>query len=56
MWTRLAADLTDLAALAPVVAKARPKRAMAVTALAIVAGVALMDFVAARAIDRKTSA
>ena len=56
VWTRFAADLTDLAALAPVVAKAGPKRAMAVTAVAIVAGVALMDLIAARAIDRRTSA
>jgi hypothetical protein len=53
VWTRFAADLTDLAALAPLVAKSNPKRAMATTAIAIVAAVALVDFVAARTMDQR---
>lgn len=56
VWTRFAADVADMAALGPVIAKPNPKRAMAVTALAIIAGVALMDFLAARSIDRRTRA
>lgn len=56
VWTRFAADVADMAALGPVIAKPNPKRAMAMTALVIVAGVALMDFLAARTIDRRTRA
>ena len=54
VWTRFAADLTDMAALGPVIARPNPKRTMAVTALAIVAVVAVMDLLAARAIERRS--
>jgi hypothetical protein len=52
-WTRFAADLVDLATLGSIIAKPNPKRNMAVTAFAIVAGVALLDFFGANAQDRK---
>ena len=55
IWTRFAADLADMAALGAVMAKpANPKRGTAAFALGIVIGAAAMDFLAARAIDRKT--
>jgi hypothetical protein len=54
VWTRFAADLTDLVALAPIVAKPNPKRGMALIAFGTVALVAAMDFFAARAIDNRT--
>lgn len=56
VWTRFAADLADMAALTKIVIKPNPKRSMALTALAIVAGVAAIDFVAARAMDRPRAA
>lgn len=49
IWARFAADLVDLASLGVIIAKPNPRRRMAVTAFAIVAGVALMDFLGARA-------
>lgn len=54
VWTRFAADVADMAALGVIIAKPNPRRAMAVTALAIVAAVALFDFFGARAIDART--
>jgi hypothetical protein len=55
VWTRFAADLTDIAALGAVIAKPGPKRGMAALALGIVVGVAAMDFFAARVIDRQSN-
>lgn len=51
-WTRFAADLVDLATLGAIIAKPNPKRNMAITAFAIVAGVALMDALGAVAQDK----
>lgn len=52
-WTRFAAHLVDLATLGAVIAKPNPKRKMAITAFAIVAGVALMDYFGAAAQDKQ---
>jgi hypothetical protein len=49
IWTRLAADVGDLAILGAVAARASPKRSMALLAVGIVAAVALVDLAAARA-------
>lgn len=46
---RLAGDIFDLAALGYIAAPGNPKRKMAFVALGIVAGVALVDFLASRA-------
>ncbi|MBO9377867.1 hypothetical protein GG804_13915 [Sphingomonas histidinilytica] len=50
---RLAGDAFDLAALAYIAAPANPRRKMALLALGVVAGVALADFLAARALDEE---
>lgn len=52
---RLAGDLFDLAALGYIAAPANPKRRMALLALGIVAGVAAVDFVAARRLRARTA-
>lgn len=52
VWTRFAADLADLATLGTIIARPNPKRGMAITAFAIVAGVALLDFFGAAALDK----
>lgn len=56
VWARFAADLGDLATLGVVAARPNPRRKGAMIAVGIVAGVALIDFLAARAIDRQTRA
>ncbi len=56
VWTRLAADAGDLAVLGAVAARANPKRRMAVLGVAIVAGVALVDYFGARAIAQDAGA
>lgn len=53
---RLAGDVFDLAALAYIAAPANPKRKMALVALGIVAGVAIADYLGARAVKGATSA
>ncbi len=53
---RLAGDIFDLAALAYIAAPANPRRKMAFMALGIVAGVALMDGLGARALGRSRKA
>nr|WP_053000112.1 hypothetical protein [Sphingomonas sp. Y57] len=50
---RLAGDAFDLAALAYIAAPANPRRKMALLALGVVAGVALADFLGARAIEEE---
>ncbi len=50
---RLAGDLFDLAALGYIAAPANPRRKMASVALGVVVAVALADFLATRAIERK---
>lgn len=55
VWTRFAADLGDIATLGAIVARPNPKRKMAALALGIVAGVAAVDYFAAKAIDRATA-
>ena len=52
IWTRFAADLTDLAALGAIIARPNPKRGMAALAIGIVAGVTIVDFLGARALSR----
>ena len=52
---RLAGDMFDLAALSYIAAPANPKRRMALLALGIVAGVALADFAAARALKQRSA-
>ena len=54
IWTRFVADLADLATLSVVAARPNPRRKGALIAVGIVAGVAIVDFLAARAIDRHT--
>jgi hypothetical protein len=49
---RLAGDVFDLAALGYIASPANPKRKMAFLALGVVAGVALIDFLGARAVER----
>ena len=49
---RLAGDLFDLAALGYIAAPANPRRKAALFALAVVAGVAVVDFLGARALSR----
>jgi hypothetical protein len=49
---RLAGDAFDLAALGYIAAPANPRRGTAFLALGIVAGVALADYLAARALER----
>lgn len=49
---RLAGDAFDLAALAYIAAPGNPRRKMALLALGVVAGVALVDFLGARALDK----
>lgn len=56
VWTRLAADLVDLATLGTIIAKPNPRRGVAITAFAIVAGVALLDFLGATRQDKLTKA
>ena len=57
VWTRFAADITDLGTLAVAAARADgPKRGQALTAFALVGGVALIDFLAARAAQRRRQA
>jgi hypothetical protein len=56
VWTRFAADLVDLATLGTIIAKPNPRRGMAITAFAIVAGVALLDFLGAIRQDKLTEA
>ncbi len=53
---RMAGDAFDLAALAYIAAPANPKRKMAWLALGIVAGVAVADYLGARAIKRAKGA
>ena len=53
---RLAGDLFDLAALGYIAAPGNPKRKMAFIALGVVAGVAMVDFFGARALDRRRKA
>ncbi|KKC24737.1 hypothetical protein WP12_17950 [Sphingomonas sp. SRS2] len=48
---RLAGDVFDLAALGYIAAPANPKRKMALLALGIVAAVAVVDLIGARALD-----
>ena len=50
---RLAGDIVDLAALAYIAAPANPKRKMALLALGVVVGVAAIDLLASRRLDRK---
>ncbi|WP_340314995.1 hypothetical protein [Rhizorhabdus argentea] len=51
---RLAGDIFDLAALGYIAAPANPKRKTALLALGIVAGVAAVDFLGARALKRES--
>ena len=51
IWVRFGADLADIAVLSTVASRPNSKRGMAALAIAIVAGVAALDFFAARAID-----
>ena len=54
VWTRFAADVTDLGTLAVAAARADgPKRSQALTAFALVALVATADYLAARAVQRR---
>jgi hypothetical protein len=53
IWTRFAADLVDLASLGVIIARPNPRRRMAITAFAIVAGMTLLDLLGARAIEAK---
>lgn len=56
LWTRFGADLLDLAALGVVAAKRdNPKRGAAIATFALVAGVALGDYLAARYVQRAAS-
>jgi len=50
---RIAGDIVDLAALAYIAAPANPKRKMALLALGVVAGVALVDLLASRRLAPK---
>lgn len=57
LWARFGGDLLDLAALAVVVTKRdNPKRNAALATFALVAGIALVDFLAARYVQRAASA
>jgi hypothetical protein len=49
---RLAGDLFDLVVLGYIAAPANPKRKMALLALGVVAGVAAVDFIASRQLER----
>lgn len=54
VWTRFAADVTDLGTLAVAAARADgPPRSQALTAFALVALVATADYLAARAVQRR---
>lgn len=53
---RLAGDMFDLAALGYIAAPSNPRRNAALLAIGIVAGVALVDWLAARAIEKRRAA
>lgn len=52
IWARVAGDAMDLAALAPALSRANPKRRAAFAAFAAVAGVTLLDVLCARALAK----
>ncbi|MGF7146571.1 hypothetical protein FHS96_000180 [Sphingomonas zeicaulis] len=57
IWARFAADVADLGTLAVAAAKAdEAKRGQAVAAFALVGAVAVIDFLAARAVQRRRQA
>ena len=57
LWARFVGDLVDLGALGAVVAKRdNPKRKAAIATFALVAGVALGDFLAARYVQKARAA
>ncbi len=57
LWARFAGDLTDLAAIGVVVAKKdNPKRLAAIATFALVAGIAVGDFLAARYVQKARAA
>lgn len=57
LWARFGADLLDLVALGVVVAKPNnPKRKAAIATFALVAGVALGDYLAARYVQKAAAA
>lgn len=57
LWTRFGADLLDLAAIGVVIAKRNnPNRNAAIATFALVAGVAIGDFLAARHVQKAAAA